>query len=54
MRPKFKFGMCVPGVCSMEYLQKFIISSNKISLSESTCQLRDTDAELNSLDIIAM
>lgn len=54
MRPKFKFGMCVPAACSMDYLREFVNFTNKITLSESSCQLRNTDAELRSLDIVAI
>lgn len=53
-KPQFKFGMCVPAVCSLNFLQIFANFTKQIELSENTCQVPSTGTKLSTLDIVAM
>lgn len=52
--PQFKFGMCVPAACSLDFLQTFVNFTDKIKLSEDTCQVANTVTDLRTLDIVVM
>lgn len=50
------FGMCIPAVCSMDFLQELLTfdkSADKklpIKLDENTCQLEEQYTELKTID----
>lgn len=54
------FGLCMPAVCSLDYLQKLIEnddSMNKtisISLLEDTCQYEESLTKLRTIDFVTM
>lgn len=53
--PSLTFAMCVPAVCSMEFLQAFTNFTKRIKIAESNCrQVRNTGDEFGILDYVSM
>lgn len=51
------FGLCVPSVCSLEFLEKRLpINAERfeIKLLESSCQLEEHATELKTIDWVTM
>lgn len=63
-RPKngkaITFGMCIPAVCSMDFLQKLLKIDDlvdgmvSIELAENTCQLEEQITKLKTIDWYTM
>lgn len=52
------FGICVPAVCSLDFLQDYLKLKNSekipFKLLENTCQLEENATKLKTLDWIAV